>query len=247
MSAPTQHAAPQETSAEPRRASALVLEGVRDITPMVLGVVPFALAIGAAIGSSSIPSAAGVASGPAILAGSAQLTTVQMLDAGVAPVVIIASALMINARILLYSASMAPWFREEPLRRRLLLAVPVIDQLHFTCIPRFERGDLDQRGRRLYYAGAAGWLVGAWVMAQALAVAVGARLPDAAGLRVAAPLAMAGLLARTLPDRRSVTAAASAAVLAVVGVGLPLHSTVLVAAVGGMLAGSLAPVDRGRS
>jgi predicted branched-subunit amino acid permease len=129
----------------------------------------------------------------------------------------------------------------------LLLAIPVIDQLHFTCIPRFERGDLDQRGRRLYYVGAAGWLAGAWLMAQVLAVAVGARLPEAAGLRVAAPLAMAGLLARTLPDRRSAIAAVAAAVLAVVGAGLPLHSTVLVAAVGGMLAGSFVPVDRGRS
>ena len=248
MTAQTEDTVRQAAAATvPRPARALVLEGVRDVTPMVLGVVPFALAIGAAIGTSSVPSAAGVVSGPAILAGSAQLTTVQMLDAGVAPVVIIASALMINARILLYSASLAPWFRDEPLGRRLVLAAPVIDQLHFTCIPRFERGDLDQRGRRLYYTGAASWLAGAWLMAQGLAVAVGARLPEAAGLRVAAPLAMAGLLARTLPDRRSVTAAASAAVLAVVGAGLPLHSTVLVAAVGGMLAGSFAPADRGRS
>ena len=48
-----------------------------------------------------------------ILAGAAQLATVQMLDAGTAPLVVIVSALVINARILLYSAALAPWFRSS--------------------------------------------------------------------------------------------------------------------------------------
>lgn len=229
------------------RPRAAFVEGARDITPMVLGVVPFGMAIGATAGTLQIDAAPALASAPLILAGAAQLTTLQMLDGGVAPVVIVLSALMINARLLLYSTSIAPWFRHEPLRRRLLLAIPVIDQMHFTCVPRFERGDLDRVGRLAYYTGAATWLVGAWLVSQTLAMLVGAQVPDAVGLRVAAPLALVGLLAKSMADRRSAVAALVAGVVAVAGTGLPFHSAVLVAALAGIGAGSLAARRADRS
>jgi predicted branched-subunit amino acid permease len=214
-------------------------EGARDIVPMVLGVIPFALAIGAMIGTSSISTAQGLFSGPGILAGAAQLSTIEMIESGAAPVIIVVSALMINARILLYSTALAPWFREERLARRLMLAIPVIDQLHFTCTPRFERGDLDARGRRCYYAGAAGLLVGAWTLTQAVAIVGGARLPEWVGLQIAAPLALAGLMAKSISGRAAITAAVVAGGVVVLGAGLPLHSAVLVAAVAGMVAGTV--------
>lgn len=220
-------------------------EGARDITPMVIGVIPFALAIGAAVGSSSLTRGEGVLSGPVILAGAAQLSVVQMLDAGAAPLVIVLSALMINARLLLYSASLAPWFRGEPLGRRLLLALPVIDQLHFTCTPRFERGDLDERERRAYYVGAAAWLAGAWCVAQAAAIVVGASVPDAVGLDVAAPLALVGLLAKSAVDGRSAVAAIVAAAVTTAAVVLPFHSAVLVGALVGIVAGVRYEARRG--
>jgi predicted branched-subunit amino acid permease len=219
-------------------------EGARDITPMVLGVIPFSLAIGASVGASSMSTGEGLVSGPAILAGAAQLTVVEMLESGAAPLVIVLSALMINLRLLLYSASLAPWFRGEPLRRRLLLAVPVVDQLHFTCAPRFERGDLDAGARRAYYAGAAAWLATAFCVTQAAAILVGARVPESVGLDVAAPLALAGLLAKSSADGRSIVAATVAAAVTVVGVALPFRSAVLVAAVAGIAGGVLFDAHR---
>jgi predicted branched-subunit amino acid permease len=211
---------------------------------MVIGVVPFALAIGATISSSSVGTAEGLASGPLILAGAAQLSTLRLLDGGAAPFVVIVSALMINARLLLYSASLAPWFAGEPLRRRLLLSVPVIDQLHFTCTPRFERGDLDANGRRWYYTGAAVWLAGAWTMSQLVAAIGGARLPEWLGLELAAPLALAGLLAKSLAGRRTIIAAGVAAVVTVAAVGLPFNSAVLVATVIALGIASIVPIGR---
>ena len=213
-------------------------EGVRAITPMVISVVPFGLAIGAAAAASSTPTLPALASAPLILAGAAQLTAIQMLDAGVGPLVIIASALMINARLLLYSTSLAPWFRGESLGRRLLLAITVIDQLHFTVLPRFERGDLDRSGRIAFYVGAASWLLIAWITSNSLAVLVGAQLPESAGLHVAAPVALAGLLAKSIDGRNAAIAAVTAAMISVVAVGLPFNSVVLVASLAGIAAGS---------
>ncbi len=222
----------------------LVWDGARDMTPMVLGIVPFALAVGAAISTSSLTAAQGLASGPVILAGSAQLATIQMLDAGTSAVVVIVSALVINARILLYSTALAPWFREQSLGRRLVLAVPVIDQMHFLVTPRFQKGDLDASGRVAYYAGAGGWLVSAWLGTQLLAVVVGARLPESVGLELAAPLAMAGLLAKSTTSRPTVAAALVAGVLAVVAAGLPMHTSLLVATLVGIVAGRVVPAKK---
>lgn len=214
------------------------MEGARDITPMMLSVVPFALTIGAVLASSSIGTVEALVSGPLTLAGAAQLTAVQMLEDGVAPFVIIVSALLINARIILYSTAMAPWFRDESLARRLLLAIPLIDQLYFTCSARFERCDLDRRQRQAYYAGGAALLVTGWVAAQSVAIVAGARVPDGVGLDIGAPLALAGLLAKSTADRPSRVAAASAAVLVVGCVVLPFHSGVLVSTLVAMVIGT---------
>jgi Predicted branched-chain amino acid permease (azaleucine resistance) len=230
------------TPAEARTVRSVMCQGARDITPMVVGLVPFALAVGAVIAASSVDRGPGLASGPVVLGGSAQLAMIQMLGSGAAPVVIIVSALFINARILLYSASLAPWFADLPLRRRLLLAVPVIDQLHFTCVPRFERGDLDQRDRTAYYVGAAVWLMSAWVVAQAGAVMLGARLPAAAHLDIAAPLALAGLLAKSTASRPSIVAAVAAMGFVVVGARLPWNSAVLIATLAAI--GTALVIDR---
>jgi predicted branched-subunit amino acid permease len=225
-------------STTPSGPSGQFVAGARAIVPMAIGVAPFGLAIGAAAAASNTPTAAALANAPLILAGAAQLTAIQMLDAGAAPVVIIASALMINARILLYSTSLVQWFRGESLGRRLVLAIPVIDQLHFTCVPRFEQGDLDRRERISFYAGAALVLLSTWLAANTAAILIGARLPEAAGLHVAAPLALSGLLAKSITDRRSMTASVVAAMFGVVACGLPFRSVVLVASIAGIAAGS---------
>jgi predicted branched-subunit amino acid permease len=207
----------------------LARNGVRDMTPMAVGIIPFGLAVGATIAASDVGIWVGLASAPMILAGAAQLATLQMLDEGSSPAVIVVSALLINLRIPLYGASLAPWFRGVRLRTRLLLATAVIDQTHFVCEPRFEAGDLDRRGRVAYYSGAGGWLIAVWLGSQVAAVVVGAELPESARLDMAAPLALVGLLAKSVGSRPSALAALVGTVVVTVGAGLPFHTAALVA------------------
>lgn len=218
-----------------RTTRSAAFDGVRDMTPMVIGVVPFGIAIGATVASSSVDPWVGLASGPVVLAGAAQLATLQMLQAGSAPIVIVVSALLINLRLLVYGASLARWFGDARLRTRLLLAIPVIDQTHFVCVPRFERGDLDLHHRIAYYAGAGGWLVTAWLGSQALTVVLGASLPASVRLDMAAPLALVGLLAKSTLTRPAVAAGSIGVTAAAIGAGLPYHAATLVAIVAGMV------------
>jgi predicted branched-subunit amino acid permease len=217
-----------------------LLAGSRDIVPLTVGVLPIGLAIGATIGASdSVPTLAGLMGGPVIVGGAAQLLTIRMLDAGAAPVAILVSALLVNARVLMYGAALAPWFREPSVRQRLLVAFPLIDPTFFVSTSRFARGDLDQSGRLAYYAGAATTLMLAWIGIQALGIAAGGALPDAVGLHLAAPLAFAGLLAKSVSGRPALAAAGTAGLVAVVGTGLPFQVGMLLAVLAGITAGGV--------
>jgi predicted branched-subunit amino acid permease len=236
---------------EPRveRSHRLVaIEGARDITPMAIGVIPLAMTIGVVLSTSSLSSAQAIASGPAILAGTSQLATLRLLSDDVAAPMIVCSALLVNLRILLYGAAFAPWFEQERLRSKMLLAIPIIDQLYFTSIPRFERGDLDARGRKAYHLGAGVWLYSTWWLVQLTAYSVGPRLLAAAdAVAVLAPLAMVGLVARSTTDRSTAIAGAAAVAGVWAGRGVPFNGSLVLATVVGIGLGSIVADDAERA
>lgn len=226
----------------------MAIEGARDITPMAIGVIPLAMTIGVVLSTSRLSSAQAIASGPTILAGTSQLATLRLLADDVAPPMIVFSALMVNLRILLYGAAFAPWFEQERVRSKMLLAIPIIDQVYFTSIPRFERGDLDARGRRAYHLGAGAWLYGTWWLVQLSAYSVGPRLIAAAdAVAVLAPLALVGLVAKSTTDRSAAIAAAAAVTCVWAGHGVPFNASLVLATIVGIGLGSLGAGDEERS
>jgi predicted branched-subunit amino acid permease len=209
------------------------------MVPLAIGVVPYALAIGVTAAESDVNLLGAWAGSFLILAGAAQLATIELLDAGAAPVIAVLTGLVINARLVMYSAGLAPWFREESSARRALLAVFVIDQTYLVSTDRFLRGDLGRRERRAFFLGGALLLATVWVSSQTVAVLVGTGLPESLSLHVAAPLAVVGLLAKSVTTRPAVVAASAGALVAVVAVGMPFHSGLLVAGLAGVVAATV--------
>ena len=154
---------------------------------------------------------------------------------------ILGTVVLINSRFVLYSASFAGWFADEPLRRRLVLVFPLVDQLYVLCEERFRRGDL-VLARRSYYVAAADVLVCGWVALQTIAVVFAAALPDPSALAVAAPLSLGALLVVTVKDRATVAAAIGGSLAAVGGVYAPNQVGLLLAIFAGVIAGTV--VDR---
>lgn len=223
-----------------RSVRSVAVQGARDITPMTVGVIPLAITIGVVMSTSSLSTVQAISSGPIILAGTSQLAALRLLAADAVPPMIVLSAIMLNVRFVLYSTAFAEWFRDEPLKTRLLLAIPIVDQLYFTCVPRFERGDLDARDRRAYHLGAGIWLYGVWWLSQFAAYAVGPRLLSTAdSVAVLAPLALVGLVARSTTGRAASTAAASATVCAWIAAGVPFNGALPLAIMTGIGFGSI--------
>ena len=114
---------------------------MRAMVPWLIGTAPFGLVIGVSAAQADIPTLAGWLTGPVIFSGSAQVATIQMLDAGAAAYAVIITALVINLRLLLYSAAIARYWRGTPLWWRLLGGYLLIDPTFVVGTDRYDRAD----------------------------------------------------------------------------------------------------------
>jgi predicted branched-subunit amino acid permease len=219
-----------------------VRAGARVAAPMLVGVIPFGLVAGAS------PVAAGMGLGAAmgfsaiVFAGASQLGAIDVLADGGSALVAAAAAWMINLRLVLYSASLAPYLAHEPLRRRLLVSYLLVDQAYAAAIGRWT-GEDDIDGRVPFFLGGAVVLAGCWLAATAVGALVGTALPDDVPLDFAVPLVFLVLLVPLLVSTPAVVAAGVGGAVTVVALELGAgHLSLMAGATAGIVAGAV--VDR---
>ena len=214
------------------RGSSSVRDGVSVMLPFIAGFAPFALAIGAVAARGN--AWAGWSGSWLIYGGSAHLATLQGLGRS-GLVVAVLTGVLVNARLLVYSASLAGRWAGQPTWFRLAAAPLVIDPTWAVAQGRPAR-ELASDERRFFLA--AGLTLGVgWSAMMAAGVALGGRL-DTSSLAVAVPLCLVGLVAPRVvdADTRWVCLAAAAAML--FARGLPAGTGLLVAAAAGVLVGA---------
>ncbi len=213
--------------------------GVADAIPIVLGYLPFGLIMGTTIARSPINDMVGWASSPLMFAGASQLAAIELVDAGAGAVVVVATALVINLRHVMYSGGMAPWFRDAPSGFQYAAPFLLADPVYTMSAVRFPELP-DSRSRRRYYLSLGLFLFAGWTSMTAGGILVGAALPDGLGLDLAVPLTFIALLVPAVDDRPTLVAALVGGTVALVAHGLPLHLGLLVGAVAGIVAGVVA-------
>ena len=219
-----------------------VAAGARAMVPWLTGLVPFGLVIGVSAAQADIPALAGWLTGPLIYAGSSQAATIGMLNAGAAPMVVVASALIINIRLIFYSATMARYWRDMPWWWRLVAAYLMVDPSCAVGLNGYRR--LSRRRAHAHYLGGAVLLWVSWLAAIGVGATAGASLPAALHLDFVMPLYLVG---QTIPklahpaQRRATLAAATTALLAL---SAPLQLGIALAIAAGIAAGLTAEPRR---
>ncbi|KPV41557.1 hypothetical protein AN478_03065 [Thiohalorhabdus denitrificans] len=220
-------------------------EGVRDVSPLLPGVLPFAVITGATALDAGLSAEAALAMAVAIFAGAAQLATVQLVESGAMPWVIVATALLINLRFVMYSASLAPHFAHVPPLGRWPLAYLLTDQAYALSMARFHhRPEEPGAHKPWYYLGTGVTMWVAWLVGNLAGVAFGGRVPEGLGLQFAIPLTFLALLVPLLHDRPTLLAALVGGATAAAGDGLPFNLGLVLGAVAGIAAGLLAESRR---
>jgi predicted branched-subunit amino acid permease len=208
---------------------------------VVVAYVPFAVALGATLAATSVHPLVAWSSSPLMFGGAAQLLAVQLIDAGAGPVVVILGALVVNARMLLYSASLAPHTRDWPARWRWGAPFLLADPVYALALGRFSRpdGGGGARDRLAYYVSVGLTLWVAWLLLTAAGALMAGALPAALPLDLAAPLSFLLLLLPMLRGRPACAAAVVGGIVAVGASGLPLGLGLLIGAAAGVGAGAL--------
>jgi predicted branched-subunit amino acid permease len=103
-----------------------VLEGVRAMAPMLVVYAPFGLLVGAAVAASDNPVAAWLSTWT-VYGGAAHLAVLDVLHNGTGALGAAVVGLLINARMVAYSASLAPHWRTASARSRVAAAAMLTD------------------------------------------------------------------------------------------------------------------------
>ena len=214
-------------------------DGVIAMSPLMIGVIPFGLVFGVAAAASSVGGAVGWSSSWIIFGGAAQIATIQLLDEGTTAVVVIATAFIIQVRHLMYSAAMAPHFREFPAAWRWGLPYLLTDQAFAVSIVRYETVT-DPVYKRWFFFGTGITLWIVWQTTTGIGVLLGAQIPEAWSLEFTIPLVFLALLIPTLKNRPAIAAATVGGTVALLGYSMPYNLGLIVGAVSGVVAGVLA-------
>lgn len=214
-------------------------EGLLAIAPILIGVVPFGIIAGIAAVEAGLAPLQAYAASPIVFAGAAQLAMMDLLAQDAAPVVIVATALVINARMAMYSAALAPAFRHLSPLRKAYGSYILTDQGFAVSVVRFDRVEESLDRRFAYYLGASFGLWFTWQISSLVGVVVGTGVPESWSLDFAIPLVFMALVFPAIKDRGTTIAAVVGAVAAVALVGLPLNLGLLAAAAIAIIAGAV--------
>jgi predicted branched-subunit amino acid permease len=223
--------------------------GALAVAPLLLGVAPFGIVAGATPVTHGLPWDVSVGFSTVVFAGASQLASIDVLIGGGSVLVAVLAAWTINLRMVLYSASMAPYLTRAGVARRLLMAYLLTDQAYAVSIVRWtEQGTEDQSppttGERVRFflgAGVSLWVV--WQVCTITGILIGNAVPPEVHLEFAVPLAFLVLLVPTIVGRPSAVAAIVGGLAAVIAAELGAGTTsVVVGSLAGIVAGAL--VDR---
>lgn len=214
------------------------VDGVRDVSPLLLGYIPFGLITGVTAVDIGMSSTEAIAMSTVVFAGAAQLAAIELLAQPAPVAVIVVTALMINLRFSMFSAGLAPHLRSLPTPWKMVSGFLLSTPSFVLSTSTFENDE--SVSRRWYYLGTGLpiWVV--WVLSTIAGAAIGARVPPELQLDFVIPLVFIVLLFKLLDDRATWVAAGVAGVLTIGGELAPLNLGLIVAALTGMIAGLLA-------
>ncbi|KAB2542384.1 branched-chain amino acid transporter AzlC [Salipiger aestuarii] len=214
-------------------------KGVRDALPFTLVIIPFATLFGVVSSDAGLNVLESLGFSIAVIAGAAQFTALQLMRDEAPTLVVLASALAVNLRMAMYSASLTPHLGHLPLWKRAVAAYLTLDQNYALSIVEFERNTAQSTsGKFAYFLGSVTPIAPFWYGFTVVGALVGSAIPMNTGLDFAMPIAFIAMIGPALNSGAHRMAALVASVAALLFVWMPWNFGLLVAAGLGMATGA---------
>lgn len=218
-----------------------LLNGIRDTLPMMIGAAPFGIIFGASAVIGGLSPLAVIALSAIVFAGSSQFIGATLFNGGASLIVIYITTFIVNLRHALYSATLAPHYREAPQKWLIPLAFLLTDET-FAVVSGYAARHPDSPYLRYYQAGSSIAMYLNWQTWTLIGVVAGTSLAGIAswGLDFAMTVTFLGIVIPLIVNRPMLVCATVAAVVAVVAHPLPNQLWLMLAAFAGISAGVLA-------
>lgn len=213
--------------------------GVRAGLPFLLVVVPFGLLFGVVATDAGLTPVQTMAFSSVVFAGASQFAALQLMVDDAPFFIVVATALAVNLRMAMYSASLAVWLGDAPLWQRALVAYVNVDQSYAVSVNKYEdQPQLTLPQRTAFFFGAVTPICPMWVAATGLGLWLGDGIPDWMALDFAVPICFLAIIAPMLRTLAHMIAAVTSIILALLLAGLPYNLGLLGAAVLAMIVGA---------
>jgi predicted branched-subunit amino acid permease len=203
---------------------------------LLFGMVPWGIVAGVAMVSAGLSPGQAVGMSLLVYAGSAQLAVLPLLLAKAPLWVMLATALVVNLRYIIYSAVLAPYFQELSRPWRSLLSYLSTDGMFALFVGRY-RDDAANPHKHWFFLGGSFVLWCGWQVSSLIGIFAGALIPKAWSLEYAASLGLIALLMPLLFDRAVVWGALAAGAVSLVTASWPMNLGLLAAVAVGVAVG----------
>lgn len=212
------------------------VSGVRDESPILLGVAPFGMIYGVLAVKAGIPPIAAQAMSAVVFAGSAQFIIAQLFAGAASAGVMVLTAFVVNLRHALYSASVAPYTSGLNLPWKIILSYLLTDEAYAVTIRQYKVYGYAPF-RHWYFFGSGLTLWSSWQLSSAAGIFLGGQIPPGLGLEFTLALTFIAIVIPLVKDRATLLCATVASVAALLGAFLPMKLGILAAAAAGIAVG----------
>ncbi len=203
-------------------------QGCLDALPLFIPALPFAFVFGVVVAEAGIPQWLGWSSSPIIFGGAIQVTLLTLIGEGASVAAAVSAALIVGARHMLYSVTLAPKFQNQPAWFRWIGSYVLIDQVF--VLSQIKPIDEPVAFRRYFLSsGFTFWTL--WMTCTALGVVLGPAIPPEWGVEFAAPVLFVSLMMAASDRRDKLAAAGLAMTVTFLSAGLPNRVGILVAVI----------------
>ena len=212
----------------------IFLKGIRDVSPLMIPVVPFGLIFGVLAIDVGFTPIQTIGMSLIVFGGASQIVLLQLFSGGASSLVIISSVGAVNSRHLLYGAVVSEHLSDLKLIWKIIISYFLIDQAFAISNEYLKKNKNRNRYFHLVGGGATCWII--WQSTTFFGIILGSSIPEELGLSFAVPLTFLALLVNDFRKLINIFVIIVSGAVATFGYNyIPFKAYVIVAALSGLI------------
>jgi predicted branched-subunit amino acid permease len=213
--------------------------GFRDSAPFLVVVAPFATLFGVLATEAGLSVFETLSFSVIVIAGASQFTALQLMLDNTPVLIVLASALIVNLRMGMYSAAITPYLGQLPFWKRGIAAYFLVDQTYALSHQTYlERPEMTMPQRFAYFMGTVVPTCSMWYVFTLVGALVGKQIPESWAMDFVVPIAFLALIGPMLRTPAHMAAALTAIVVALATAWVPYSLGLVIGGLAGMIAGA---------